>query len=259
MYFYRKAGRSALRSALSACLLTSAALPGAALATTVSPVMVDIQSAGRRVVANINVNNTGAVALPVEIGITKLKANPTGFDQTKDNTDDLLVVPPMALIPPGQTQTFRVQWIGDPDIAESSHYYVGINQVPVKLPEGQSAVQVVYNFQVLASVSSPQRKAMLTVKTAEPAKTADGKPAASVTIENSGDAHDYLSQHRIRIVETDAFGKPVFEKMISGSEFQQLIGYGLIASHSTRTVTIPVDLSTATGKVSVTLLDQQSQ
>ncbi|MCW1401907.1 fimbria/pilus periplasmic chaperone [Novosphingobium sp. MW5] len=242
-----------------ASAILTLALPIAAQATTVSPVMVDLQSSGRRVVANVSVNNTGANSLPVEIVVTKLKANATGFEQTKDNAEDLLVVPPMALIAPGQTQTFRVQWIGDPDIAESNHYYVGINQVPVKLPEGKSAVQVVYNFQVLTSVSSPQRKPSLVVKSAMPAKTSEGKPAASVTIENSGAAHDYLSQHRIRITQTDANGQQVFEKTMNGSEFQQAIGYGLVASHSTRTVLIPMPLPSETGAVSAALLDPQPQ
>lgn len=235
-----------------------AALPVAAQATTVSPVMVDLQSGGRRVVANVSVNNTGANSLPVEIVVTKLKATATGFEQTKDNADDLLVVPPMALIAPGQTQTFRVQWIGDADIADSNHYYVGINQVPVKLPEGKSAVQVVYNFQVLTSVSSPLRKPALVVKSAVPAKTQEGKPAASVTIENTGAAHDYLSQHRIRIAQAAAGGQPAFEKIISGSEFQQAVGYGLIASHSTRTVLIPLSLPSETAAVSASLLDPQA-
>lgn len=252
------ARRLKCRAAVAA-LCAVALSPITALATTVSPVMIDLQSGGRRVVANISVNNTGAVPLPVDIAVTKLKATLTGFEQTKENTDDLLVVPPLALIPAGQTQTFRVQWIGDPDIAESSHYYVGINQIPVKLPEGKSAVQVVYNFQVLTSVSSPRRKAGLVIRSAVPTTIAEGKPAAAITVENTGAAHDYLSQHRIKISETDASGSPIFEKTISGSEFQQLIGYGLVASHTTRTVNIPLPLPSTKGKVSAVLMDEQAQ
>lgn len=252
------AQRLICRAALAAVLASSLS-PITAQATTVSPVMVDLQSGGRHVVANISVNNTGANPLPVEIVVTKLKATATGFEQTKENTDDLLVVPPLALIPAGQTQTFRVQWIGDPDVAESSHYYIGINQVPVKLPEGKSAVQVVYNFQVLTSVSSPKRKANLVIRGAAPTTIAEGKPAAAITVENLGDAHDYLSQHRIKISETDASGSSIFEKTISGSEFQQLIGYGLVASHSTRTVNIPLELPSPKGTVSAVLMDEQAQ
>lgn len=255
----RNAAKAIRLGSLMLAAASSLTVPIAARATTVSPVMVDLQSGGRRVVANVSVNNTGANPLPVEIVVTKLKANATGFEQTKDNAEDLLVVPPMAMIAPGQTQTFRVQWIGEPDIADSAHYYVGINQVPVKLPEGKSAVQVVYNFQVLTSVSSPQRKASMVVKAATPAKMQDGKPAVRVTVENTGGAHDYLSQHRIRITQSDAKGQQVFEKIMSGSEFQQAIGYGLVASHSTRTVLIPLAIPSETGAVTASLLDPQQQ
>ncbi|MFM6932029.1 MAG: fimbria/pilus periplasmic chaperone [Novosphingobium sp.] len=257
--FCLKTAKALKHGSLMASAMLSLALPIAAEATTVSPVMVDLQSGGRRVVANVSVNNTGANPLPVEIVVTKLKATAVGFEQTKANAEDLLVVPPLAMIAPGQTQTFRVQWIGEPDIADSAHYYVGINQVPVKLPEGKSAVQVVYNFQVLASVSSPQRKADMIVKSAAPGRTQDGKTAVSLTVENVGGAHDYLSQHRIRITQADGNGQQVFDKMMSGSEFQQAIGYGLVASHSTRTVLIPLPLPSETGAVKVTLLDPQQQ
>lgn len=253
------ASRLICRAAMAAMLAAATLSPMAAQATTVSPVMIDLQSGGRHVVANISVNNTGANPLPVEIVVVKLKATATGFEQTKENTDDLLVVPPLALIPAGQTQTFRVQWIGDPDVAESSHYYVGINQIPVKLPEGKSAVQVVYNFQVLTSVSSPRRKAGLVIRAATPTTVAENKPAAAITVENTGDAHDYISQHRIKITEADASGTQIFEKTISGSEFQQLIGYGLVASHTTRTVNIPLPLPSARGTVSAVLMDEQAQ
>ena len=255
-----------LNSSIKACFravvttLVAVAVPvSTAQATTVSPVMVDLQTAGRGVVANISVNNTGAAPLPVEIVVTPLRATAAGFAPATGDVDDLLVVPPTALIPAGQTQTFRVQWIGDPNLTDSKHYYIGVNQVPVKLPEGTSAVQVVYNFQVLTSVASPGEHPDLVLHSAAPVAGADGKVAAVISVENKGGAHGYLSQHRLRISETDKAGKEIFSRTISGSEFQQLIGYGLIASHSTRSVTLPLDLPSPNGAVTALLLDQQAQ
>lgn len=232
---------------------------GQATATTVSPVMVDLSTAGRGVVQNISVTNTGAGPLPVEIVITPLAPTQTGFQPSKAGTDDLLVAPPSALIPAGQTQTFRVQWVGDPELAKSKHYYVGVNQLPVKLPEGQSAVQVVYNFQVLVSVSSPDKKPLLSI-TGVTAQTAEGRAVAAVTVANSGQAHGYISQHRLKISETNAAGAEVYSKSISGSEFQQLVGYGLVATGQTRTVNVPLDAAAPKGgKLSAVLLDERAQ
>ena len=242
---------------VAAAVLQPMALPSAD-ATTVSPVMVDLQTAGRAVVQNVSVTNTGAGPMPVEIATSALDPTPTGFATGKTSADDLLVVPPSALIPAGQTQTFRVQWIGDPDISSSKHYYVSVNQLPVKLPEGQSAVQIVYNFQVLVSVSSPGRKPALSIRSVVPT-TAEGKPAVAVTVENSGQAHGYISQHRIKISETNARGEDVFTKTISGAEFQQLVGYGLVATGQTRTVTVPLDGAPAGGKFSAAMMDDRAQ
>lgn len=240
----------------AAALAVAAPLP--ALATTVSPVVIDLQSTGRGVVANISVANTGAKSLPIEVSTQALAPTATGLEAVKDSTDDLLVVPPTALIPAGQTQSFRVQWIGDPVPAASKHFYVGINQLPVKLPEGESAVQVVYNFNVLVSVGATNGKPALAIQSAGIAEH-EGKPAPSITVSNSGTTYGYLSQHSLRIVETDSAGKQLFTRTVSGNDFQQLVGYGLIATGQTRTMVLPIELPSRSGTVTATLIDERGQ
>ncbi len=225
-------------------------------ATTVSPVVVDLQSAGRGVVANVSVNNTGAGPLPMEIAVQPLVAGENGLNPGGEDDGNLLVVPPSAIIPAGQTQTFRIQWIGDPALDSSKHYYVSVNQLPVKLPEGQSAVQIVYNFQVLVNVSSPNGKAALAIDSVS-FGTHDGKPAPVLRVTNSGTAHGYLSQHRITISEKNAAGAEIFSRTMSGAEFQQLVGYGLVAAHQTRNLTIPLELPSPTGQLNAKMLDER--
>ena len=228
-------------------------------ATTVSPVMVDLQTSGRGVVGSVSVTNTGAGPLPVEISIVALYATAAGFEAGKGSTDDLLVAPPTALIPAGQTQSFRVQWVGDAELLKSKHYYVSINQLPVKLPAGQSAVQVVYDFKVLVSVASGDKKPLLTIKSVAPT-LAEGKPAAALTVENTGAAHGYLSQHRIKFSETNAAGVVIYSKTVSGAEFQQSVGYGLVASGQTRTITVPLDPTAPSGgTLAAVLMDERGQ
>ena len=234
------------------------AIPSMSHATTVSPVVIDLQSSGRGVTANISVTNTGDKPLPMEIAVSALGPNATGLAPGNGSTEDLLVMPPSALIPAGQSQSFRVQWIGDPLPTASHHYYVGINQLPVKLPEGQSAVQIVYNFQVLVSVGASNGKPVLAIQSSAIADK-DGKPAPSITVSNSGTTYGYMSQKSLRLTETDAAGKSLFEKTISGNEFQQLVGYGLIATGQTRTMVLPIELPSRSGTLTATLLDERGQ
>lgn len=227
-------------------------------ATTVSPVVVDLQSAGRGVVSNISVNNTGAGPLPMEVVIQPLAAAEDGFKAAGEDDGNLIVVPPSAIIPAGQTQTFRVQWAGDPALDASKHYYVSVNQLPVKLPEGQSAVQIVYNFQVLVNVSSPTAKPALAIDSVT-IGTHEGKAAPVLRVTNSGAAHGYLSQHRIVITEKNASGAEIFSRTMSGAEFQQLVGYGLVAAHQTRSLVIPIELPSKTGQVSAKMLEERAR
>lgn len=241
-----------------AALLIGAAHFAPVQATTVTPVVVDLQSGGRGVVSNVSVNNTGASDLPMEVTVQPLDAQESGLVPKGADNGDLLVVPPTAIIPAGQTQTFRVQWVGDPALTASKHFFVNVGQLPVKLPEGQSAVQIVYNFQVLVNVAAPGQKANLAIQSATIGDH-DGKPAPVITVSNSGGGYGYLSQHRLKIVEKDASGAEIFSKTLGGSEFQQVVGYGLIASGQTRKLALPIDLPSRTGQLNVTLLDEQQQ
>jgi P pilus assembly chaperone PapD len=181
--------------------------------------------------------------------VQELDLTPDGVKQTGKDPGDLMVFPPQALIEPGQTQTFRIQYIGDPALAKSKHYYITVAQLPVKLPEGQSAIQILYNFQVLVSIAPSGIKPLIQVQGAELGRNQAGKPIAVVTVANESTAHGYLANGHLRIVEKDASGKQVFSKTLSGAEIQQSMGFGLIGGGQVRKVSVPVELPSAEGTV----------
>ncbi len=231
-------------------MFCAALLPAqAALAMTVQPVVIDLQTAGRQMSTVVTVENTFATPLPVELTVQELELTPEGVKQTGKDPGDLMVFPPQTIIEPGQTQTFRIQYVGDPDLAKSKHYYVTVAQLPVKLPEGQSAIQILYNFQVLVSIAPAGIKPQIAVQSAEIGKNNAGKPIAVVTVANESTAHGYLANGHLRIVEKDAAGKQVFSKTLSGAEIQQSMGFGLIGGGQIRKVSVPVELPSAEGSV----------
>lgn len=239
-----------LRLSHAITLLSAAIAPvQSALAMTVQPVVVDLKTAGREMSQVVTVENTFAKQLPVELTIQELELTADGVKLTGRDPGDLLVFPPQALIEPGQTQTFRVQYVGDPELARSKHYYITVAQLPVKLPEGQSAIQILYNFQVLVSVAPAGAKSDLEITGAEIGRNPSGKPVPVVQVHNKSSAHGYLSGGRLRIVEKDASGKEVFRRTLSGPEIQQTMGFGLIGGNQTRRVTVPVELPSDSGSV----------
>lgn len=221
----------------------------AATAMTVQPVVIDLQTAGRQMSAVVTVENTFANSLPVELTVQELELTPEGVKQTGKDPGDLMVFPPQAIIEPGQTQTFRVQYVGDPALARSKHYYVTVAQLPVKLPEGQSAIQILYNFQVLVSIAPAGVKPQLAIQGAEIGRNAAGKPIPILNVSNDTTAHGYLANGRLRVVQKDAAGKQVFTKTLSSAEIQQSMGFGLIGGGQSRKVSVPVELPSAEGSV----------
>lgn len=231
-------------------MIAAALLPTPmATAMTVQPVVVNLQTSGRGMTQVITVENTFATALPVELTVQELKLTEDGVELTGVDPGDLLVFPPQALIEPGQTQTFRVQYVGDPDLAASKHYYITVAQLPVKLPEGKSAIQILYNFQVLVSIAPAGAKPAITVTSAVVGRDAQGRAVPQLMVSNPSAAHGYLSDGRLRIVEKDATGKEIFRRTMSGPEIQQTIGFGLIGAGQERRVTVPVELPSAEGSV----------
>lgn len=220
-----------------------------AMAMTVQPVVIDLQNSGRGMTQIITVENTFATPLPVEMRIEQLALVESGVKLTGKDPGDLLVFPPQTLIQPGQTQTFRVQYVGDPDLKASKHYYVTVAQLPVKLPEGQSAIQILYNFQVLVSIAPAGAKPALTIQSAGISRNDTGKPVATLLLGNASAAHGYLSSGRLRIIQKDVSGKEVFRRTLSGPEVQQTIGFGLVGAGQTRRVTVPVELPVDGGSV----------
>ena len=238
------------RSVAAMCL--AAAPLSQAAAMTVQPVVLDLQTAGREMSQVITVENTFATPLPVELQIQQLELTEDGVKLTGVDPGDLLVYPPQALIAPGQTQSFRVQYVGDPDLAESKHYYITVAQLPVKLPEGQSAIQILYNFQVLVSIGPQGEKPAIAVVDSAIAPDATGHNAPLVTVRNDSSHYGYLSQGKLRVVARDGAGKEVARETLNGPEIQQRMGFGLIGGHQTRKVRLPVELPSAAGTVEVT-------
>jgi fimbrial chaperone protein len=190
----------------------------------------------------ISVENTSATALPVELSVQELSIEAGETHVMSEAGADIVVFPPQATIQPGQTQTFRIQYVGDPTLAQSKHYYVTVAQVPVAGREGVSGVQVVFNFQVLVNVGPRGVRSALRVLSAEIGRNDAGQPVPIVTLANDSATYGFLSRGSLRIIERDRSGREVFRRTISGPEMGQTVGMGLIHSGQRRQFTLPAAL-----------------
>jgi hypothetical protein len=147
---------------LTAAALLASGIPATAL--NVQPVIIDLLSSGRRTSTVLTLQNTFSTTVPVELTARRLDVVDGELRETDVEAEDLLVFPAQATVEPGQSQAFRIQWVGDPEIQASQHFFVTVAQLPVVLPENQNAIQVLYNFKVLVSVGAPGAVSALAVQ-----------------------------------------------------------------------------------------------
>jgi fimbrial chaperone protein len=252
-----KKSATALITLVSALL--SWALPSLAVAMTVQPVVVDLSPSGRKGTALVSVENTSTDPLPVELRIYEAVLDTNGVTVSNKASEDLLIFPPQAIIAQGATQSFRIQYIGEPEMPRSRHYYVTVAQLPVQLPEGTSAIQIVYNFNVIVSVAAPGQTASIAAVSGEIVTNGEGKPVAAFTVANAGRNYDYLINGRLRLVQKDAAGKEIFRKTLSGQEIQQTIGFGLIGPEVARRIVTSIELPSAEGSLNVEFTQDRSR
>jgi fimbrial chaperone protein len=197
----------------------------------------------------IRVENTYTTPLPVELRVYEAEYTDSGIKATERTSNDLLVFPPQALIAPGRTQTFRIQYVGDTELARSRHFIVTVAQLPVELPKGDSTVQILYDFNVVVGVALPGAKAALRIARAESEIGADGKARPALYIENAGSTYGYLANGSLKIVQRDAAGHEVFNRDLTDQQVNQEIGLGLVGPGQTRRLVAPIILPQTGGTV----------
>lgn len=238
-------------AASAAGLALATAIPQAR-AVSVTPVVVDLQTSGSRMSQVVMVENRYARPVILEIKVQEATYTDAGLKGTGKESEDLLVFPPQMVIEAGKTQAIRIQYVGDPALAQSKHYYVTIAQLPVKLDENAgSVVQLLYNFQVVVGVSVPGARPNLQVAKSEITTTGDGKPRATLTLANDSPTYGYLTGGTLRIIEKDRAGKEVFNRTLNSDQIEQEIGYGLVGAGQTRRLATPLELPTAEGTLEV--------
>ena len=245
-----------IKSRLFAFATAFAALLGlvsvAWAAMTVQPVVLDLRMAGRNTGGQIRVENTGTGPLPVEVRLVETDLLPDAVKASNRVTEDLVAIPSQAIIQPGQTQAFRIQYVGNAEADTSRHYYAEVAQIPVEVPGGQSTIQVLYNFQAMVNVASVVAGPPdLSIEGAEILHPANAPARIAFTVRNAGANYGYLSNSSITLIQRNAAGAEVLRRSLSGSDVQQMIGFGLVGPRTSRKFVAPIDLPSGDGTAEV--------
>ncbi len=146
----------------SALLILLMLLPKISLAYSVQPMIAEIGSIGNKTQLMMRVENTSANPLTIVMSPMQVNVDKNYDEVLSEAEDDLLVMPPTAIIPPGQTQSVLVRYIGDPSVTQSKSYRVIFDQADVNLDGSKkSQVQIKYRFLTLLNVKPQNTSAVI--------------------------------------------------------------------------------------------------
>lgn len=228
----RKSCRLALRAAV-VLLVPGAFAP--ASATSVSPIQLEMSSAGPASRTQVTISNTGDKALALDTSVQRMELGENGEQKLSRAGDEFLIFPPQAMVPPGSTQVFRVQWVGEPRLEASQSFLLSIAQIPVKLPKTQNTVQVVMSFGVLVNVAPPQGVPELKL-VGTGIDVDKGKHHPTIAVENSSKVHALLQHATIRLSSGS------WSETLSPADIGQKVGTGLVQPGKRRKFVLPIEL-----------------
>jgi fimbrial chaperone protein len=242
---------SALRIARAALVTLAAALmaPTALVAMGVSPIQLEMQSAGSTSRSTLTVDNNSGAPLPVEITVKRMTQDENGERKYHDDAQgEFLILPPQAMIAPGGAQVFRIQWVGEPQLAKSKSFMLFANQVPVKLPANANGVQMVSSMGAMINVAPPQSMGDLkVVATGIEADKKSGKRHPTLTVENPTKTHALLPKAAIKL-QAGSWQQSYAPDALAGQ-----IGIGLVPPGQRRKFVLPAVLPQGVTSVQASL------
>ena len=224
----------------------------AAEAARVSPMIVEISPLGRGSVARVELSNPGQTEFPVEVQMFRGVISEAGELELIPADDQFLVFPSQRVVPAQSQQVFRVQYIGEPEIASSEMYYMQIRQIPVNITPTESQVQVVVNFNVLVNVIPEGARAEPVVESVRPA-VRDDVTGIEVRLANRGTRYFTAGTTPWQIRGTAADGSTV-DVRLTAEQVSSTIGVGVGAPGRARVFFIPTEKPLVEGTIQASMV-----
>jgi P pilus assembly chaperone PapD len=222
-------------------------LPGHASATSISPVNIEMTTMGAKARAQIVMTNTSNAPLAVEPEVETTLMDEHGRVRHGAAGEEFLILPVHALIAPGASQVFRVQWVGELDLEESRSYLVTMNELPVRGVGKRTALGVTLSFGVAVNVAAANAKPVLSVVASGVKKDQKGRLRPFVVVENPTAAHALLKDAVIRLASNN------WSSTIAPGSFEQTLGTGLVQPHHRREFLLPVNVPPGVRELSATV------
>lgn len=220
------------------------------------PVVVELSETQGRHTATFKVFNDSARDMPVEFVVHRMEVTENGRVIRMPSDGQLIVFPPRAFIPAGETQIVNTVWRGDQPLNTSRSYTVAVREVFVETDEGgQIQTKNVRDLIVYANVSPRNGRPDLRVVDLQ---TQD---RASATAQRNAEAGEFLTRNVRLTIENRGTMHARFTSgtlVVSGDDWQATLtpndlikshGLGLIQPGKQRRFVVSVNVPADVGRL----------
>jgi fimbrial chaperone protein len=210
--------------------------PAAADAFQLVPITQEFEPIGRNANKTFRLENPDAREATVSIKVTSRKMDIDGRE-TSEESDDFIVFPTEAIVPPGGVQIVRVQYVGPTNLAEEVPYRIIAEGTPVNSVPGQaSQILIAVRYAGTLYVTPAGAKPEITLESAEPAQ-GSAAHQLEVVVHNTGTAHGLIVDPVLTLV------KGGVKREISGDALRAMAGENVLPGARRRfLVPWPADL-----------------
>ena len=147
-----------------------------------------------------------------------------------DAEDEFMVYPPQILLQPGETQTIRITWLGDPELLSEQAYRLITEQLPVNLGNEEEVssgirIDITALYRYVASVYVAPRGVEADVQLSATHEMRDGADMLVLSFDNQGTAHQLLSDLTLMLTAGGA------ELELGPDDLEGVTGENVLAQH----------------------------
>lgn len=223
----------------------------------IQPAAINLNPVGSGASASFQVISTGNEPVAVEIHMTDRQVDDYGTETNSDAEDNFAIYPPQILLQPGESQTVRITWLGEPNPDHELAYRVITEQLPVQLtapPSDATAYNTAITvlFRYIASVYIiPENAASNIVLESASHRNENGQDQLVLVFNNQGTAHQLLSDLNLTLSSLAVGGQGQADSTIrlGAEQLQGVAGENILAQHQ-RQFIIPWPANLPVGPVS---------
>ncbi|MFC3580047.1 fimbria/pilus periplasmic chaperone [Sphingomonas hylomeconis] len=208
--------------------LLTGGLGGSATAYDLKPMVIQIKASGAGSAATAIITNTHPVPIAIEIRAYKREQQSDGTERLTPEDSDIILTPPQMVIAPKASQSFKIQWVGDPKPYRELAYRIVTDQLPIQLSKTSrndrtADITMKYRYEMALYVQPEGMKPAADIVSVEPAAGPEGRRQLAVRVRSSGGMRAVLDKPVLQLRGAD--NRPI---TLEGDAVKELIGLNIL-------------------------------